>query len=542
VRSGWDAALNSDDGWAGDPGGNVSVSADRPFRLRIELEALPGSDAPRAFRLQVRRNRGEWVDVPAADFPYPDEIASPRVSVVSIGVYAAGAATEDLIRGSALPFRPGTGVVLDSLTDGWSGGGVQGEWEWPVVIRRFADGAVTNDAGDTFEFRMADAHGRPAAAGVMPELTLTVPPRLLGGTFVETPGRLGPWQASNGGLYFVMEPAETDNVLMVVKSEDGGDTWREVDGAHRPTTDDLEGFATAQHDGRIHMLHQTSDAVRYHVFRTSDVPNAPDRWAIRDELVARPGEPPTQVAALAVRSDGSAVGVYGDARGLRYRIRSPAGSWGDERGLDGPAERTLSGPQVILGPDDVVHLAYTASDGVEGSVWSRTIDADGSLGPAELISTGVGTGEEDVGAVLPLVYLAEIDAVVVLYRLADGGLWERRITGAGRPTRPVRVTDRPVVQSAVDSDQVGADAIGDGATVHVLFIDEETRALYHVRSGPTRAWDPAARVVDGIDAQWVRGARLLTRGGSAVYGFVFDAGSDGGSGMNHYGEVPLGAR
>ncbi len=42
--------------------------------------------------------------------------------------------------------------------------GVQSEWEWPLVVRRYADGAVTNEEGDRFAFRMVDAQGRPLHA------------------------------------------------------------------------------------------------------------------------------------------------------------------------------------------------------------------------------------------------------------------------------------------------------------------------------------------------------------------------------------------
>lgn len=31
--------------------------------------------------------------------------------------------------------------------------------------------------------------------------------------------------ASNGDLYFIMEPAETDNLFLMVTSSDGGRTW-----------------------------------------------------------------------------------------------------------------------------------------------------------------------------------------------------------------------------------------------------------------------------------------------------------------------------
>jgi hypothetical protein len=454
---------------------------------------------------------------------------------VSTGAYARGAATQDLLKRSQLTFRAGSGVLLDSMTAAWSRTNGQGEWEWPVVIRRFADSAVVNEVGDVFEFRMADATGRGIGAVTAAKVTLAVPPRLLGGTFVETPGRLGPWQAQNGDLYFVMEPAETWNVLMMVKSSDGGANWREADRSNRPVRDDLEGFATSLHGERVHMLHQTSNEVHYHVFRTAAHATAPDTWEVRDELVARPGEPPTQVADIAVRADGSVVAVYGDPDGLRYRIRAQNGGWGDEVKLDGSA---LSGPQVVSGRADVVHLAYTGSDGAGGrAVFARRIEADGTLSPAARIADGMGTRPEDVGAVLPLVFLPATDCLAIIYRIAKGELWERRLCDRNAPSPALRVTSRPVVQNAVDSDQVGADAISIGSEVHVLFIDERSRDIYHTRSAAPGQWTTPAPIVTNVNAQWLRGAPVRRSDGSVVYGFVYDAGSDGGSGMNRYAEV-----
>jgi hypothetical protein len=551
------------------------VAADEPFRLRIELEGADEAGAGDAvpLRLQVRRNGGPWTLVPAADHPYPDEIASPRVSVVEAPSYADGAPTGDLLAGSELPFRPGSGISLDSVAEAWEGEGAHGEWAWPLVIRRFADGAVTNDEGDAFTFRMVDAEGRPVPGEPLPEVTLTVPPGHLGGTFVETPGRLGPWQAADGTLYFVVEPAETDNVLMVVRSTDGGRSWVEVDGANRPVADDLEGFATAIHGGRIHMLHQTSDAVWYHAFATSDAggsagapraggaggaaagadegpageggeaagPGAPgpERWVVRDEEVARPGEPPVQVAALASRSDGSLVAVYGDPVGLRYRIRSGGGDWGPETRVREEG-RTLSGPQLSVGPDDAVLLAYTARDGAGASAHVRRIAPDGSPGPAREVDGGLAAGEEHSGAVAPLARIPATGEVVIPYRRADGSLWERRVAPDGSLTVPVRIAGGPVAQNAVDSDQVGADAVGVGREAHVLFIDQATGSIRHTRSEPGGGWTEPIPVVEGVTAQWVRGAVVGRGDGTRVYGFVYDAGSDGGSGMNRYAEVELG--
>jgi hypothetical protein len=190
---------------------------------------------------------------------------------------------------------------------------------------------------------------------------------------------------------------------------------------------------------------------------------------------------------------------------------------------------------LVRGADDVIHLAYTADD---GTAWYRRLTADGELTPRERLTNGLGTDAEDVGSILPLVYLPESNGVSVIYRLDDGTLQERRSVDHGPLTKAVTVTGRAVVQNAVDADQTGADAIADGETVHVLFIDEATRQLYHSRRGAGGDWSAPVRQTEGVEAQWVRGSRLV-HDDRAVYGYVFDAGSDGGSGRNRYAEIAL---
>ena len=105
------------------------------------------------------------------------------------------------------------------------------------------------------------------------------------------------------------------------------------------------------------------------------------------------------------------------------------------------------------------------------------------------------------------------------------------------------MTERTVVQNAVDSDQVGADAIAVEGTVHLLFIEDGSGHIYHTQSGAGGIWTPATLQVNSVNAQWVRG-QPLTHGSDtrAMYGFVYDGGSNGGSGLNRYAEVPLGER
>ena len=71
VRSDFTAPLNSDQGWARALNENVTVNADRPFRVRFEMERPPESTGIEQFRLQYRRNGGDWTDLEAHDFPHP---------------------------------------------------------------------------------------------------------------------------------------------------------------------------------------------------------------------------------------------------------------------------------------------------------------------------------------------------------------------------------------------------------------------------------------------------------------------------------------
>lgn len=462
---------------------------------------------------------------------------SPRVSIISSPGFSYGDPTEDLLDGSSLPFSGGYGISYGDETPEWASAKGHSEWEFPIVIRYFSDGAKRNLTGDTFEFRLVDGSGKPLYSDANPIVTAQVPEGHLGGTFVETPNRVGPWEAANGDLYFLMEPSETDNMMMMVKSEDGGKSWFEVDGDNRPETGDLEGVAQVLAGDRIHTLHQTSDHVFQHVFRTSDHPDKPDTWAFTDQQLASPLEPPTQVADLAVRSDNSVVGVYGSLDKVRYRIQSTQGVWGEEVIVDeDDSSRNFSGPVVALGKNDTVHFAYTGSD---GTAWYRQILPDGAMTQRQKVASGMGTTVDASGGVLPLVYLPGSDTLSIIYRLDNGELWERVSNGSGELSQPSRVTARKVVTNAADSEQAGADAVAFGSSVQVLFIEDGTGRIYHTYREAGGNWQEATLEVDEVDALWVRGQVIKKSDSGAIYGYVYDAGSYGGSGMNRYGEIQI---
>jgi len=467
------------------------------------------------------------------------EPRTPGVSIVGVDGYAAALPTSDLLLGSPLPFEAGVGVNLAAFVP------VRGattrsasfhtEIEWPLVIRRLSDGVVTFEDGDVFEFRVVDSQGQPLLGSAHPSVTLRVPAGHLGGTYVETPGRIGPWQASNGDLYFIMEPTETDNRFLMMKSEDEGVSWREVDGENRPSTGDLEAVDSRLVDGTLHILHQVTRSARYHTFHTSDHPTHPDQWGITDEVAAT-ATAVAQLASLEVGADGRVVAFY-TGETLRYAVRSPSGAWSPERVLDPELGVNTTGPQSVLGSDGTIHLAYY---GMDGTIWYRRMGIEGTLSPRVQLATGAGATRSEFGAVLPLVYIARTQTVVVVYRLDDGRLWERRITNGAPPSPAVRISERSVITNAVDSQQPAADVALDGDVVHVLFVDAASRSIYHTHD--RGGWQPATAQVEGILGSWVRGQIYTRRDGVRVYGYVFDAGSFGGAGMNRFREVVLGGR
>ncbi len=180
-----------------------------------------------------------------------------------------------------------------------------------------------------------------------------------------------------------MEPAETNNLFMMMKSTDSGVTWREMDGANRPKTKDLESVDARQVGDTIHILHQVTQSSRYHAFRTSDHPTQPDSWGVRDELAATV-KSVAQAATLAVRSDGSMVAFY-VAQTIHYNIRSPAGIWGADTIIDPEIGPNSAGPKAVLGANDTVHLAYYGTD---GTIWYRRLLRNGTLTARQQLASG----------------------------------------------------------------------------------------------------------------------------------------------------------
>jgi hypothetical protein len=537
VRSDFDMDLDEDLGWATDINSAPSQIVDSPFRIRFEVET-DASVYRRQYSLQYRWNDGSWMYIDSHEFPY-ESSASPTMSIVGCDAFYYGEEADDLIAVSKMPANPGAGIQLAPTTPGWfpePESGASAEWEFALVIRRWADGPQLVKDGDRFSLRMVDHLGRPLS-GPMPEFSVNVPKGHLGGTFVETPARIGPYENSNGDLYFIMEPTETDNVFMMVKSVDGGQSWFEVDEENRPQISDLEGLGSVMtEDGIIHIVHQISEGVYHHAFATAEHPESKDRWIVDSHLITTHDEPPTQTADVALRPDGSLVAVFAAGEQLQYSMLEPNGSWSKSKNLNHEYLAGFTNPSLVCLPDGTVEIAYKSLD---GKGWSRQLLPENTLTPPQLFASNLGTTVNEHIAILPLVYLPEKKTTVAVFRQDDGFLYLSHKNNRNAWSKPMRVSDSPVVINAVDSEQTGADVVVFNDQLIISWIAEENRSIHLTRITDFNAKPESKLMVSDIDGSWVRGNVLYNQQNSPVYGIVYDAGSKGGSGFNRYISISL---
>ena len=277
IRSDDSQALNADAGWKAGLDTDATLNAHEKFRVRFEIEETSGTAGNDSFKLQYNKNATGWVDAVGYPDQSPGSAAStPEVWVVTSAQYVDGNPTTDILSGSPAAFIIGEGQENPQVGT-IALGSQHTEVEFSIIIPTFYDGPGQNKGGDTFDLRIVKSDGTAfSGTYVSPRVTLTVPPGLIGGTFVESPNRIGPFRDGNGNLYAIIEPAETNNVFMVVKSSDGGVTWAEQDGASRPTTDDVESVDAVLLGDELHAAHHKGNKVVYNVFRVSTHPTNAD--------------------------------------------------------------------------------------------------------------------------------------------------------------------------------------------------------------------------------------------------------------------------
>jgi len=538
LRSDFDAELDEDEGWAADVNQSVSQTVDIPFRIRFEIESDTAMFR-RQYSLQYRWNKQPWTYLEAHEFPYPSA-ASPAMSITACDEYFMGEEAGNLIPLSSLPSDPGAGINLSPTTPGWWPGSNQGassEWEFALIIRRWADGPKLVKNNDTFAIRVVDHLGQPLE-GPNPEFNAIVTRKHLGGTFVETPARIGPYESSQGDLYFIMEPTETENVFMMLKSTDQGETWFESDAENRPLTDDLEGVGSVvDKNGVIHIVHQISEAVYHHAFAMSGDSDQGEGWIIKDRLITRHAEPLTQAADIAMRPDGSLIAVFCNGMKIQYSILgNNKRKWSKPTDISPEYSFAFTNPSLICLPDGTTDFTFKSIDGVG---WHRRLSPDNALTTVQPFARNLGTTEEENISILPLLYIPENQSTVAVYRKADGYLYLSAVSDSNYWSDPIKISHTRVITNAVDSDQTGADAVVWDGNILLSYIAEQDRSIYYSVIKDLQEPSPASLLIKDIEGSWIRGNILHWQNQRPVYGIVYDAGSKGGSGFNKFFSLEL---
>lgn len=547
IRSGDTVGLNVDSAWAAAENVNATIGTGLEFRIRFKVRETAGGDTSGVtYKLQVKRNAGGFVDLDVLGGS-----TAPACQVVLSSQFDEGDAATELLT-NTVTYVNGTGQE-DNLTGAFSLTSEETEFEFCLMIMSFHDGPTQNVVSDTLEFRVVESDGTVfGGTYTNPVVTVSETAGYIGGTFAETPCRIGPYVDTNGNIYAIIEHAESENNVVVIKSTDGGDTWREQDGAGRPTTVDMEGVDMVKVGDTLHVLHQEGADVLYHRFTMSDHGSTPDEWTIIDEAVDTVTEFGTQCCTLAVLADGSIRGFYVDGvspNRVRYKTRSTGGTWGSQNSVDDEANKDMISPFCVLGASDLVHLIYKDNTSGEGEIFHRSLNSSDTLSARETISTGIdAAGSGDNVPYAPPVFYDDsgVEVIAILYQ-KDGSaalaeMFSKFIRDDASPGSEATATDNDVERDQGGSHQTIASATVDGKTVHLLYSENSTTDIWHAQNTDEGGWGTDVELKDAVTAEWVR-AEVFTHssgnGGDKVIGYIWDDGSNGGTGRIKYNEVIL---
>jgi len=543
IRSGDDTALNTDSGWAAIENANATIGTGVVFRIRFKVREPAGGDTSGVtYKLQVKRNAGGFVDLDVLG-----GVAAPAVLANLSSQYAdADAATELLT--NTVTYVNGEGLE-DNISGGYSLTSEELELEFCMRIMSFHDGPTQNVADDTLEFRVVEGDGTVfSGTYTNPVVTVSETAGYIGGTYAETPCKIGPEVDSNGGVYFLAEPAESENVMMMVKSTNGGDTWREMDGAGRPVTNDMEGVDMVKVTDTLHILHQEGAEVVFHRFTMSDHGSTPDEWTIIDEAVDTVTTTADQCCTLAVLADGSIRGFYSDGGSpmrIFYKTRSTGGTWGSRQTLDTEASKDFIAPFCVMGASDLVHVIYKDNTTGEGEIFHRSLNSSDTLSARESIASGVDTGStSDRVPFAPPVYWDSggDEKIMILYQITGEKVFHKVITNDGTPGSQVTASDLDVERNEGGNHMTIAHAALDGTIVHLVYSELAVMDVWHGQNDDESGWGTDVEILPDVTMHWVK-TNVFTHssgnGGDKVLGIIWDDGSDGGTGRIFYDEVVL---
>ena len=538
--------LNADSGWAADENTNATIGTGLEFRVRFKVrETAAGADST-GFKLQVNYNSGGWVDVQLGN-----NDTTAAVIAVPSSQYNDGDATSTELLTNTGTYVNGEGLE-GAASSSFGLTSEETEFEWCLMIMNSYDGPNFTAGSETLDLRVVQSDGTVfTGTYTNPTITVSVTDYYLGGTYAESPNKCI-WVDGNKNIYALIETAETDPKLLMMKSTDSGKTWAEQDGANRPTQEDMESMDGVLTNDRIYIAHQYGGhEIYHHLFRVSTEGTNPDTWQTTDELVQGTVALNTnpQSTAIVRRSDGDLVIFYirdnSTLDQAYYRIDT-GGGWGSEQTLDTEASHDCRGISAIIGESDKAHIFYTMHDGGTGTMYHRSLDSGDTLSAREEVDASTGIGNNNKWVWTSPIYWDDggVEIIMVVYKDSDNLLYSVVVSDDGTPETRKAASDNTAMSDpgGTGSQQVTADLALDGTDAYLHYSDLTTQDLFRDTAANDGGWGTDVEELDSKQVDWIRSTSFThsgPNGGARVVGYVYDNGSDGGTGFIWYDEFVI---
>lgn len=551
------------------PAENVNTSIGRgvAFRIRFKVrETAAGSDTV-AFKPQVKRNAGSFVDVTN----YGGDGNTPPVSATCIisGQYANGDAITTRRLTNVSTFVNGSGHEDDAASSTPNSGNFtltseETEIEWCFMIQAVHYNGLTlseNVPTDTLEFRIVESDGT-AFTGTYtnPVITVIDTDYYVGATFIESSDSLGPY-IREGNLYILVEathrPGDPDpgDLGIIMKSTDGGKIWRSKDLSGGPTTTDWDAGGCVTVNDTIHVLAETggpSDVV-YNNFRMSDHAS-PDTWGNIDDLLDGATGDTGQACAIVYRpTEGDFIAFYNTNKGTNDRVTfriGTFGSWSTPVDIDTEASTNFYLCAAVLGTTDpdLVHCFY--KDDTNSEINHRTIDNLDALGTIHVVETNASatTGRYGTSRAISWDNSGTEEVMILVFDETDEKMYSVVISNDGTPDSRKAASGVAVSEHGAGSDRPDCDLIidPDTNTAYMLYADKTTRDLWIDKAINDAGWGTDEEIIDAVVVPLMKGevfTHSSGNGGDKVLGYLYENSEfgEGFTGGIWYGEYLISA-
>lgn len=383
--------------------------------------------------------------------------------------------------------------------------------------------STTGPTSDSLTGETTSDTGSGSSSGGEPMCPTTRFPGSVDGVEPESYSHHPPVQVA-GSLYRMVEtPASDGNNPKMMKSDDGGATWAEMDEDGRPDARDLEGTYQLVVEDTIYFSH-TAANVWFYAFDAST-----DTWlALEDVDDTLDDAGSTQYSSLARTGDGQFWIAYssdlvGGRSQISYRRRMAADDFSAATVVE-DTDGEWTGPRLLAGSDDVTHLFY--KNQADDELLHRTLSDGGVLSAATRIDTA-GTSGIPVPHTHAVTYDSGGSEVIVLAFSGDDDSLKAVTLVDGVAGAEEQVSTDTVLQDAeiVENEGVVAHVVVQGTTVHAMWTDEASGDILYSSRPDGGSWSAEQTVwsSDGQEALYLY-CSLVRDGNCPRIGCTYDVG------------------